>query len=204
MQGGAAQRSGGEKQMSRAEEVDIANRVIDENLKKSRARDDARPPENALDDEDVNFLKETRRQQEEEDKFNAFEEEQGFEFAGGDDANSDDEIFDVSELADPEMGSVLADRDRAREPPQSPPEPKPEPAPQSDSDVGFREVVVASDVVNPFLGSTSAEGPSLADQLAETRSPPFSETGNKLDTIDALERRVKDRQQKLQTLSRTG
>eukprot|EP01043_Picozoa_sp_COSAG02_P069776 COSAG02_NODE_12097_length_1598_cov_1.162775_2_plen_162_part_01 len=47
MQGGT-QRSGGEKQLSRAEEVDIANRVIGENLKKARNRDDARPPENAF------------------------------------------------------------------------------------------------------------------------------------------------------------
>jgi hypothetical protein len=136
MQGGT-QRSGGEKQLSRAEEVDIANRVIDENLKKARDRDRVKPPENALDDEDINFLKETRKHLEEEDKFKAFEQAQGF-VAGSDDEPS----FDVSELADPEIGSMLADRERARAPPRSPPEPKPEPAPEPElrfcSRVGVR------------------------------------------------------------------
>ena len=48
--------------MSRAEEVDIANRVIDENLKRARDRDDARPPENQLTQDDITFLKQTRRE----------------------------------------------------------------------------------------------------------------------------------------------
>ena len=199
MQGGA-QRSGGEKQLSRAEEVDIANRVIDENLKKSRDRDDARPPENALDYEDINFLKQTRKQLEEEDKFKAFEEAQGF-VAGGDDDDSDDEVH---VLADPEMGSMLADRDRAREPPRSPPEPAPQFKATGDAplyaDLG-PEVV---DPLNQFQGSPLNVGPSLADELATT-SPVFAQQENKPGgTIDILEQRVKRRQEQLRTLSQTG
>lgn len=210
MQGGT-QRSGGEKQLSRAEEVDIANHVIDENLKKARDRDNARPPENTLDDEDINFLKETRKQLEEEDKFKAFEEQYGFQQGGDDD--SDDEIpFEVSELADPEMGSMLVDRDRARKPPRSPPEPKPEPAPQfkatSDAplfaDLG-PEVV---DPLNQYQGSPVNLGPSLADELADelaaTTSPVFAQQENRPDTIGALQRRVMRRQEQIRTISSTG
>ena len=113
MQGGA-QRSGGEKTMSRAEEVDVANRVIDENLKKARDRDNARPPENALDDDDINFLKQTRKTIEAEERFEA---ELGVQHGGDDDDDDYDEPHDM--LAEPEMGSMLVDRDNARAPPRS-------------------------------------------------------------------------------------
>lgn len=202
----ATQRSGGEKTLSRAEEVDIANRVIDENLKKARDRDNARPPENALDDEDINFLKETRRELEKEERlkeerFQAFEEAHGLQ-QGGDDDTDDESVFDVSELADPEMGSLLADRDKARHsPPESPPQPQPEPQPLP------ARVKVAPDVVDPLFDTTSADlGPSLADELAATTSPVFAQQENRPGDrrVDALQRRIEQRQRKIRTLSDTG
>jgi len=231
MQGGT-QRSGGEKTMSRSEEVDIANRVIDENLKRARDRDDARPPENALDKDDINFLKETRRQlqendklaqiKQENDKFEQFEREHGFA-AGGDGTESEDEeqpsfdvSLDVSQLAHSEIGSMLVERERAHTtPPKSPPETQ---------SVGARPVL-KHEVLNS-LTTLSRDGPTLADEFAfSSYSPVFqreenrpgagfverrqqraqhTESGDRsLELIGQLQAKIRERDAELRTLSDT-
>ena len=90
-------------------------------------------------------------------------EAHGFQH-GGDD--TDDDEPDI--LADPEIGSLLVDRDRARTPPRSPPEP----APQLEfkARAAAPQIRAGPEVTDP-LGDVEL-GPSLAEQFAATTSPP--------------------------------